>query len=145
MTDYICLQCGDMLFTASDLMNHRRQMHPEYKSEVVNYLPAEMPKVEAIKHDSGKPDFSMVSYELMEAVSKVRMFGATKYAKNNWKKGFKVTRSLAAALRHIFLFLRGETNDSESGLSHLAHAVCCLEHAIYDMTNHPENDDREAK
>jgi hypothetical protein len=96
----------------------------------------------AIKHDNGKPDFSMVSYDLMEEVAKVRMFGERKYARDNWKKGFKVTRSCAAALRHIFLFLSGQTYDSESGLNHLAHAVCCLEHAIYDMRHHPQNDDR---
>ena len=102
-------------------------------------------KTGGVKHDQGKPDFSMVSYELMEHVSRVREFGAKKYSRNNWKKGFAVTRSCAAALRHIFLFLSGETNDSESGLLHLAHAVCCLEHAIYDMVHHPENDDRDAK
>lgn len=95
-----------------------------------------------IKHDGDKPDLSMVSYELMNEIAKVRMFGAKKYARDNWKKGFKITRSCAAALRHIFLFLSGETNDSESNLSHLAHAVCCLEHAIYDMKHHIENDDR---
>ncbi len=96
-----------------------------------------------IKHDGGKPDLSLISYELVEEVGYVRMFGAKKYSRNNWKKGFKVTRSCAAALRHIFLFLSGETNDSESGRSHLAHAVCALEHAIYDMKHHPENDDRD--
>lgn len=95
-----------------------------------------------VKHDQGKPDLSMVSYDLMEEVAYVRMFGEKKYARNNWMKGFKVTRSCAAALRHIFLFLSGQTNDAESGRSHLAHAVCCLEHAIYDMRHHPENDDR---
>lgn len=95
-----------------------------------------------IKHDSDKPDLSMVSLELVEAVARVRMFGAKKYSRDNWKKGFKVTRSLAASLRHIFAFLSGQTNDPESGESHLAHAVCCLEHAIYDMKHHPANDDR---
>lgn len=95
-----------------------------------------------IKHDSDKPDLSMVSLEMLEAVARVRMFGAKKYSRDNWKKGFKVTRSLAASLRHIFAFLSGQTNDPESGESHLAHAVCCLEHAIYDMKHHPANDDR---
>lgn len=101
-----------------------------------------MKQEEGVKHDQGKPDFSMVSYELMEAVAQVRMFGAQKYSRNNWKKGFRVTRSCAAALRHIFLFLSGQTNDEESGLSHLAHAICCLEHALFDMKHHPFNDDR---
>jgi hypothetical protein len=62
--------------------------------------------------------------------------------RGQWKRGFKVTRSCAAALRHIFQFLAGETLDPESGESHLAHAVCSLEHAIYDMKHHPANDDR---
>lgn len=97
---------------------------------------------EGIKFDDGKPDLSMISWELMEAVAKVRMFGAKKYSRGQWKKGFKVTRSCAAALRHIFQFLAGETNDPESGESHLAHAVCSLEHAIYSMKHQPHLDDR---
>ncbi len=105
-------------------------------------MPLETTTKQGIKHDEGKPDFTYLSYEMLEQVAMVRAFGAKKYSKNNWKNGFPVTRSLAAVLRHIFLFLRGETNDSESGLSHLAHAVCGLEHAIYDMAHHPENDDR---
>lgn len=103
------------------------------------------PKDAALKYDSGKPNLSQVSLELVEELAKVRMFGERKYARDNWKKGFKVTRSLAAALRHIFRFLGGETLDPESGLSHLGHAVACLEHAIWDMKYHPENDDRYKK
>lgn len=95
------------------------------------------------KNDNGKPDLSQVSLELVTLVARVRMFGEKKYARSNWKRGFKITRSCSAALRHIFAFLSGETNDSESGLSHLGHAVCSLEHAIYDMDHHPSNDDRD--
>jgi hypothetical protein len=94
------------------------------------------------KHDQDKPDLSMISWELVSLLGHVRAFGSKKYSRDNWKKGFKVTRSCAAALRHIFLFLSGETNDSESGLSHLGHAVAALEHAIYDMQHHSHNDDR---
>lgn len=98
-----------------------------------------------IKHDQGKPDYTFISMELLDELAAVRAFGAKKYSRNNWKKGFKVSRSLAAALRHIFAFLSGQTSDPESGLSHLGHAACCLEHAIYDMKHHPQNDDREGK
>lgn len=100
------------------------------------------PIIGGLKHDQGKPDLTYISLELMEAVARVREFGAKKYSRSNWKRGFKITRSVAASLRHIFAFLSGETNDPESGEIHLAHAVCCLEHAIYDMKHHPENDDR---
>jgi len=96
----------------------------------------------AQKFDEGKPDLSQVSYELLEGLAFVRMFGERKYARDNWKKGFKVTRSLSAALRHIFKFLAGQTLDEESGLNHLYHAVACLEHAIWDLTHNPQNDDR---
>lgn len=95
-----------------------------------------------VKHDEGKPDLSLISYEMLSEVAKVREFGTKKYSRDNWRKGFKVTRSCAAALRHVYQFLSGETYDKESGLLHIAHAICCLEHAIYDMKHHKNNDDR---
>jgi Domain of unknown function (DUF5664) len=104
-----------------------------------------MPRIKkdiALKYDSGKADLSQISLELVELLARVRMFGEQKYARDNWKNGFKVTRSLSACLRHIFRFLGGETFDPESGLSHLGHAVACLEHAIWDMKHNPSNDDR---
>lgn len=127
-----CLNCGKLT---------KECLNSCYAEEPV-VAPVIIP-VEGIKHDDGKPDFTFVSYELLETMARVRAFGAKKYSRSNWKKGFKVTRSLAAALRHIYAFLRGETNDPESGLSHLGHAVCAIEHAIYDMQHHPANDDRD--
>ena len=97
---------------------------------------------EGIKHDTGKYDPTMLSIEMIELVSRVRMFGAKKYSRGQWKGGFKTTRSLAAALRHIFAYLGGEDNDPESGLSHLGHAICSLEHEIYRAKHKPELDDR---
>lgn len=94
------------------------------------------------KHDSGKPDLSLVSSELMVALAEVRQFGATKYHRDNWKLGFKYTRSIAAALRHIMAFKDGEDLDGESGLTHIAHAIASLEHLLYDYTHHKDNDDR---
>jgi hypothetical protein len=96
----------------------------------------------AIKHDQEKIDLSFISLTLMEEVAKVRTFGAKKYSRGNWLKGFKYTRSIAAALRHIMAFNSGQDLDPESGLSHIAHAVCCLEHLLNDIKNHPQNDDR---
>lgn len=99
----------------------------------------------SIKNDTDKFDPTMLTIEMIELVSRVRMFGAKKYARNNFKiSGFKYTRSLAAALRHIYQFLNGEDNDPESGLSHLGHAICSLEHCIYDTKHHPNNDDRKS-
>ncbi len=97
---------------------------------------------QGIKHDNGKPDMSMISKDLLEQLAKVRMFGEKKYARDNWKKGFKYSRSIAAAMRHIAAFNDGENLDPESGLPHIAHAMACLEHLLNDFLHHPDNDDR---
>jgi len=94
------------------------------------------------KFDQGKPDLSHISQTLVEEVARVREFGAKKYARNNWRIGFKYTRSIAAALRHLFAYNEGQDLDPESGLLHISHAICCLEHLLNDIKNHPENDDR---
>ena len=49
--------------------------------------------------------------------------GAKKYSERNWERGYRWSLSFAALQRHLFLFWRGEDNDRESGLSHLAHAA----------------------
>lgn len=101
---------------------------------------------QGIKYDAGKPDLSLVSSEIMEALARVRHWAITAkpkpYPRDNWKRGFKYTRSIAAALRHIMAFKDGEDNDPESGEPHIAHAIACLEHLLYDYKHHKANDDR---
>lgn len=61
----------------------------------------------------------------LEAVGKVLTFGAKKYADHSWQgvpNGD--TRYKAALLRHMLAISKGENDDPESGLSHLAHVAC---------------------
>ena len=85
---------------------------------------------------------SLLSSIAIVEVAKVMTFGKRKYAANNWRGGFAWSRPLAAALRHIFAFLGGENRDPETGLSHLAHAICCLMFVLEFIVTHPELDDR---
>jgi hypothetical protein len=78
------------------------------------------------KHDSGKPRTDLLPPDALLEVSKVFTFGGNKYGDYNWCKGFKWSRLLGAALRHLFAFMRGEDKDPESNHSHLAHAACCV-------------------
>lgn len=78
------------------------------------------------KHDNGKPRMSLIPHDAMVAVAEVLTFGAKKYDSWNWAKGFKYSRLLDAAYRHLGAWKEGETKDPESGLSHLAHAACCI-------------------
>lgn len=99
-------------------------------------------KPTGVKHDQEKPDMSLLSSIAMVKVAEVMTFGKKKYSANNWRGGFVWTRPAAAALRHIFSWLGGEDKDPETGLSHLAHACCCLMFLLEFETTKPELDDR---
>lgn len=95
-----------------------------------------------IKHDEGKAPMGLLDWLWLKAVAAVLAFGAKKYAAHNWRGGIAYSRLYDAALRHIYAFIDGEDNDPESGLSHLAHASCCLMF-LYNMTQRrPDLDDR---
>lgn len=56
-------------------------------------------------------------------VGKVAGFGAKKYARYNFMKGYAWSLSYDALQRHLHAFWSGEDKDEESGLYHLAHAA----------------------
>ena len=80
----------------------------------------------AIKHDEEKIPVELLPTQALEEIAKVLAFGKVKYTAFNWAKGFKWTRLIGAAMRHLFAWQRGEDKDKESGLSHLAHLGCCV-------------------
>lgn len=95
-----------------------------------------------IKHDQDKPDMSLLSTIALLKVAQVMTFGKRKYSAHNWRGGFHWSRPLAAAARHLYAYIGGETKDPESGISHLAHAICCLMFILEFEETHPELDDR---
>lgn len=101
-----------------------------------------MSMTQAQKHDDGKPRLDYLDPYALEEVAKVLTFGATKYGAQNWRKGIEIGRLMAACLRHIFAFMRGENNDPETGLSHLAHAMCCLMFTLWMLEHRRDMDDR---
>lgn len=79
------------------------------------------------KHDQGKLRFDLVPPHAERALAAVLTFGAEKYEPNGWREvPDAVPRYEAAALRHLNAYRTGEKFDPESGLPHLAHAMCCL-------------------
>ena len=79
------------------------------------------------KFDHGKSLYNLLPPHALEEVCKVLTFGSEKYEDENWRKveGGKA-RYFAAAMRHLWAIARGEKNDPETGLSHAAHAACCV-------------------
>lgn len=78
-----------------------------------------------MKNDAEKPRMDLLCPFAIEELAKVLTFGSQKYSAWNWSKGISTTRLIAAALRHLFAYARGEDTDPETGLSHVAHAMCC--------------------
>jgi len=84
-------------------------------------------KLEGMKYDEGKLDYTLLPWGALEEVVKVLEFGKKKYARDNWQKVPEgKIRYVQAGFRHLIAYTTGEENDKESGLSHLAHAICCL-------------------
>ena len=95
-----------------------------------------------VKFDAGKVRTDLISPVAINELAKVLTFGAKKYADNNWRKGLQWSRVLGAALRHILAYMGGQDKDPETGLSHLAHAFCCLMFLLEYEITHKELDDR---
>jgi hypothetical protein len=85
------------------------------------------PPLTGVKYDDEKPRMHLLPPKATVEVAKVLTFGAQKYDEDNWRKIENLqNRYTSGALRHIFAHMDGEKLDPESGISHLAHALCCL-------------------
>lgn len=79
------------------------------------------------KFDGGKLQYGLLPPHALQDVVKVLTFGAEKYEIDNWKRVPEAKRRyFDAAQRHLWAYKAGEMNDPETGVNHLAHAVCCL-------------------
>lgn len=87
---------------------------------------------EGKKFDNGKLRWSLLPPYVVPDMLQVLEHGAAKYGTNNWMHVPNGNvRYYDAAMRHIESWLEGEKKDAESGLSHLAHAMCCIAFLMY--------------
>lgn len=85
--------------------------------------PADEPSI-GPKYDTGKLQYSLIPPIATRSLAQVLTFGAAKYAPNSWQRVPEGERRYTDALyRHLEAYRMGESTDSESGLSHLAHAI----------------------
>lgn len=79
------------------------------------------------KRDSGKLRYDLIPPIAAKALAVVLTYGAKKYSVDNWRgvEDFHA-RYTAALYRHIEAWRSGELYDQESGIHHLAHALCNL-------------------
>lgn len=80
-----------------------------------------------VKFDGEKSRWDLLPLGPMRSVVDVLGFGVRKYAVDNWQHVKDPQRRyFAATVRHLVDWKLGEKLDPESGLPHLAHAVCCV-------------------
>lgn len=96
----------------------------------------------ANKYNEGKLKWNLISWKALEPMVKVLMFGANKYAPNNWKKGLKYSVISESLQRHLYAFMEGEDSDPESKLSHLGHILCNAMFLSWMFTFRKDLDDR---
>lgn len=94
------------------------------------------------RYNAGKPDFSLIPMTTLEDEIRVWEYGAKKYAAWNWTKGMAWSVPFACLMRHMAAWQRGEECDPESGLPHLAHAMCNLRMLTYYSQFYKEGDNR---
>lgn len=77
-----------------------------------------------IKHDEGKLRYDLMPPHALEGLVKVLTFGANKYTPNGWQS-IEKERYVAALMRHLEAYRKGESKDPESGQPHMYHILCC--------------------
>lgn len=95
-----------------------------------------------VKHDDDKPRVELLPPDALVEISKVLTHGAKKYSANNWCQGADWSRYIGATMRHMLAWAMGEDLDPESGISHLAHAGCCVLFLLSYQLNGLGTDDR---
>lgn len=112
---------------SDSLSDMKKEFEEDLKHNVQDLVASIKPHgMEFTKYDSGKPRYGLIPPLAEEELAKVLTFGAEKYAPDNWRKVDDLTRYVDATMRHISAYRKGEKLDGESGLHHLAHAMCCL-------------------
>lgn len=106
-----------------------------------------MKKSKGVKFDNraDKPDMSLLPFDLLKKIVRPYEYGLVKYVRNNWRKGFDTSRSLAAAMRHISEWQdRGQEYDLDAyelckmKVHHIEMVIFNLICILDAINNHPE-------
>ena len=82
---------------------------------------------EGKKNDECKARWDLIDLDFVQEGVDVLTFGAEQYGENNWQEVENAeNRYFAALMRHLVAYRNGETQDPDTGMSHLAHAFCNL-------------------
>lgn len=107
-----------------DMTNHVRAQLEILGKSIRSEVTVKDPTTTTVRNDGGKNRVDLLPVKALEQVAKVLTAGLDKYPERNWEPGMAWSRCYASALRHLFAWWRGEDEDPQTGLSHLAHCAC---------------------
>lgn len=85
--------------------------------------------------DANHVQYDLIPPKGLQALAETCQEGYKKYGAHNWSKGFPIGDMLNHAIRHIYLFIDGDTSEP-----HLAHAAWNILAAIDTSQLHPEKE-----
>jgi hypothetical protein len=116
----------ELLTKAADVHGHPKRC--KESGPILNSpqtpIPSHIHREYAERKNTGKAELSHVDMNCLKPCANVLTFGATKYSRNNWKKGMKVSKILDSLMRHIGDLQDGKVLDEESQLSIIGHIQC---------------------
>lgn len=124
-----------------------KEWNPDYRSDMdsdvemtyynaLRDLTRAKDKEKALRYNQGKPKWSLVHFKSLEPMVKVLMYGAAKYAPDNWKKGLDRREILESMQRHLAALIDGEEIDSESHEHHIGHIMCnCMFYSYFNVVD----------
>lgn len=151
--NYIPARCLAAIIDAFDKDQARQEMGDNEEADLWWYTECsdEVAMLEALgQWEEGKDHMLkqavacyLYSWEILDEVTRVFEFGASKYAPWNWAKGMPWSVPLECIKRHARMIgLSGQWKDKESGLSHRAHIGCNLVMLLWFADHYREGDDR---
>lgn len=83
---------------------------------------------------SGKPRYDLIPPGPLERLAMLYARGAEKYDEHNWTKGIPVSRCIASLLRHVFQFIKRDT-DEDHGAAILFNVMCIMHYEEVGRTD----------
>lgn len=111
-------------------------------------------KTELIRHNAGKPDYTLIDYKSLEPMVRVLEFGAGKYERNNWRLGgpnsekLKILESLQRHIGELIDAVNMGTPeiDHESHEHLIGHILCnSMFYSFYHVIGKEHTNERQTK
>lgn len=129
--------------------SHQRDSAIETRSHEMHIADPNGKKDSVLKaktYDDGKPPLAHLPWDALREVALVQAYGHSKYKDySNYRKGMEGSRNISCAMRHLASYMEGQTLDTESHRSHLAHAACRILFVLQNEADGTLIDDRYVK